>query len=219
MTCKSYLPPAHGSCQGSGRLAGSLAARVVEVDRSCRLQCDVEHVDAGGAALHAVGEHRPGIVLLDLTLVGNLFSLASVGSIGGDAARILLLNKRVPKRKIAITTSVMVDHLSGMVAMALMFFLLTAGRFEALLEHRPRRLDQRLLRRVGDEDRRAVLAAEIRALAVQGRGVVHVEKDIEQVAITDLLVVERNLDGFRVAGIARANLLVGRVVDVAAHVS
>ena len=29
---------------------------------------EVEHVEAGGAALHAVGERRPGIVLLDLTL-------------------------------------------------------------------------------------------------------------------------------------------------------
>jgi len=70
--------------------------------------------------------------LLELTLIGNLFTLASIGSIGGDAARILLLNKQVPNRKVAITASVMVDHMSGMVAMALMFFLLTAGRFDAL---------------------------------------------------------------------------------------
>lgn len=72
--------------------------------------------------------------LLELTLIGNLFALASIGSIGGDAARILLLNKHVPKRKVAITASVLVDHMSGMVAMALMFFLLTAGRFDVLEE-------------------------------------------------------------------------------------
>jgi uncharacterized protein (TIRG00374 family) len=71
---------------------------------------------------------------LQLTLIGNFFTLASIGSIGGDAARILLLNKHVPQRKVAITASVMVDHMSGMVAMALMFFLLTAGRFDALEE-------------------------------------------------------------------------------------
>lgn len=68
----------------------------------------------------------------ELTLIGGLFNLVSVGAIGGDAAKILLLIREYPNRKMAITMSVLVDHLSGMVALALMFFLFTAGRFDAL---------------------------------------------------------------------------------------
>ncbi len=72
--------------------------------------------------------------VVELTLIGNLFSLVSVGSLGNDAARILLLIRQVRGRKMAITISVLADHMSGMVGMALMFFLLTAGRFGALEE-------------------------------------------------------------------------------------
>ena len=72
--------------------------------------------------------------VVELTLIGNLFSLVSVGSLGNDAARILLLIREVKGRKLAITISVIADHMSGVVGMALMFFLLTAGRFEALEE-------------------------------------------------------------------------------------
>lgn len=82
--------------------------------------------------LHGQDIHLPFRRVLDLTMIGNLFSLASVGGLGGDAARILLLNKQIPNRKIAITASVMIDHVSGMVAVALLFFLLTTGRFDAL---------------------------------------------------------------------------------------
>lgn len=69
---------------------------------------------------------------IELTLVGNLFNLFAVGGVGGDAARIFLLIRRHPDRKLAVTMSVMVDHLVGLVAMAVVFFAMTAGRFEAL---------------------------------------------------------------------------------------
>lgn len=69
----------------------------------------------------------------ELTLIGNLFNLVAVGGIGGDAARILLLIRDHPDRKLAITMTVMFDHLVGLVAMALVFFALTAGRFDTLV--------------------------------------------------------------------------------------
>jgi uncharacterized membrane protein YbhN (UPF0104 family) len=69
---------------------------------------------------------------IELTLIGNLFNLVAVGGIGGDAARIFLLIRDHPERKIAVTMTVMFDHLVGLVAMALVFFALTAGRFDAL---------------------------------------------------------------------------------------
>jgi uncharacterized membrane protein YbhN (UPF0104 family) len=69
---------------------------------------------------------------VELTLIGNLFSLVSAGSLGNDAARILLLIRRLKGRKLAVTVSVLADHMSGMIGMAAMFFLLTAGRFGEL---------------------------------------------------------------------------------------
>jgi hypothetical protein len=69
---------------------------------------------------------------VELTLIGNLFSLIAVGSIGSDAARIFLLIRDHPERKLAVTLTVMFDHLVGLIAMSLVFFALTAGRFDAL---------------------------------------------------------------------------------------
>lgn len=69
---------------------------------------------------------------VELTLIGNLFNLAAVGGIGGDAVRIFLLIKDHPGKKLAVTMTVMFDHLVGLVAMSLVFFALTAGRFDQL---------------------------------------------------------------------------------------
>lgn len=68
----------------------------------------------------------------ELTLIGNLFNLVAVGGVGGDAARIFLLIRDHPERKLAVTVAVMFDHLVGLAAMSLVFFALTAGRFDAL---------------------------------------------------------------------------------------
>jgi uncharacterized membrane protein YbhN (UPF0104 family) len=69
---------------------------------------------------------------VELTLMGEIFNLVTVGGVGGDAAKIFLLSRQHPERKLAVTMSLMVDHLVGLVAMALLFFAATAGRFEAL---------------------------------------------------------------------------------------
>lgn len=69
---------------------------------------------------------------VELTLIGNLFNLVAVGSLGSDAARIFLLIRDHPERKMAVTLTVMFDHLVGLVAMSIVFFVLTAGQFDAL---------------------------------------------------------------------------------------
>lgn len=69
---------------------------------------------------------------LELTLIGNMFSMMSVGGLAGDAARVLLLARDHPKRKLAVTVAVMADHMSGMVGLVLLFFLFTVGRYEQL---------------------------------------------------------------------------------------
>jgi uncharacterized membrane protein YbhN (UPF0104 family) len=65
-------------------------------------------------------------------MIDSLFSLASVSGIGGDAARIIRLMRDHPGRKLVIATAVMADHLAGMVSIALLFFIISATRFDAL---------------------------------------------------------------------------------------
>lgn len=67
-----------------------------------------------------------------LTLIGTLFNLVSVGGLGGDAARIWLLIKRHRNQKLAVTMSVLGDHMAGLVALALLFFAISGWRFDAI---------------------------------------------------------------------------------------
>ncbi len=71
---------------------------------------------------------------VELTLIDGLFSLASVSGLGGDAARILLVMRDHPGRKLAIAAAVTVDHFAGMVALAVLFFVISAARFDALAD-------------------------------------------------------------------------------------
>ena len=71
---------------------------------------------------------------VELTMIDSLFSLASVSGIGGDAARIILLMRDHPGRKLVIATAVMADHLAGMVSLALLFFIISVARFDSLAD-------------------------------------------------------------------------------------
>ena len=71
---------------------------------------------------------------VELTMIDSLFSLASVSGIGGDAARILLLMRDHPGRKLVIATAVMADHLAGLVSIALLFFIISVARFDAIVD-------------------------------------------------------------------------------------
>ncbi|MCW1885719.1 flippase-like domain-containing protein [Luteolibacter flavescens] len=67
-----------------------------------------------------------------LTLISGLFNLMGVSSVTGDAAKIFLLIRDHREQKLAVTMSVLVDHLVGLVAMALTFFAVTATSFRAV---------------------------------------------------------------------------------------
>ncbi|MES2474857.1 MAG: lysylphosphatidylglycerol synthase transmembrane domain-containing protein [Verrucomicrobiota bacterium] len=71
---------------------------------------------------------------IELTLIDSLFSLASVSGLGGDAARIVLLGRDLPGRKLVIAMAVMADHLAGLVSIALLFFVITLTRYHTLTE-------------------------------------------------------------------------------------
>ncbi|RYD37474.1 MAG: flippase-like domain-containing protein [Verrucomicrobiaceae bacterium] len=76
---------------------------------------------------------RVGILrAIELTMIGNLFSLFSVGSLGGDAAKVILLIRDHPGKKLPITMSVLIDHMAGMVTIGLLFFLVSVRGFEDL---------------------------------------------------------------------------------------
>lgn len=80
----------------------------------------------------------------ELIMIDGLFSLASVSGLGGDAARIILLVRDHPGRKLAIALAVTIDHLAGLVSVAGLFFLVSAARFDALAE--PSALGQGVIR-------------------------------------------------------------------------
>src|SRR5215471_21861477 len=76
-----------------------------------------------------------------------------------------------------------------------------------------------LLASVMVEDRRAVLAAEIEALAVAGGRIVDPPERLEQLLVADLGRVEPHLDRLGVAGAVPADLPVAGARDVAAGVT
>ncbi len=71
---------------------------------------------------------------IELTLIDSLFSLASVSGLGGDAARIVLLGRDLPGRKLVIALTVMADHLAGLVAISLLFFIITLSHYGELVQ-------------------------------------------------------------------------------------
>src|SRR5512139_574331 len=69
------------------------------------------------------------------------------------------------------------------------------------------------------ENRRAVLSADVVALAVELGRVVQREEHLQQVAVRNHVWVEAHLHHLGVAGVAVADVLVGRVLRVAPHVA
>ena len=63
--------------------------------------------------------------IVRLTLYSALFNLVSVGSLSGDAAKLLTLARKFPQRKMAISLSIAIDHLAGFIATALIFLCAT----------------------------------------------------------------------------------------------
>ena len=70
---------------------------------------------------------------VELTMIDSLFSLASVSGLGGDAARIILLIRDHPGKKLVIAMAVMADHLAGLVSLAVLFFIISVAKFDAIV--------------------------------------------------------------------------------------
>src|SRR5882672_2752078 len=88
----------------------------------------------------------------------------------------------------------------------------------ARLQRRARFLGNRFLLRRMSENRRAVLRAEVRSLAVHLRRVVRFPENIEQLFVTHLCGIERHLHYFRVSGFVGAYIFVSRVRRLSAAI-
>jgi len=77
--------------------------------------------------LRAQGIQEPFIYIVRLTFYGAFFNIASLGAAAGDAAKIVLLCRRVPGKKVGITVSVMVDHTVGFISSGVIFLVATWG--------------------------------------------------------------------------------------------
>ena len=81
-----------------------------------------------------------------------------------------------------------------------------------------RGLSLALLLLVLRKDRRAILSPDVVALPVELGRVVNRKEDVEQIVIADLIGVERDPDGFGMASVTAADLLVSRILDRSADV-
>src|ERR1700722_5351409 len=70
-----------------------------------------------------------------------------------------------------------------------------------------------------EENRRAILVADVRPLPVQRGRIVIIPEDFEQVVIADDLRIEGDLDHFGVAGAIRADIYIGGVVELPAGIA
>ena len=77
--------------------------------------------------LRAQEIRQPFGYIFRLTLYGAFFNIVSVGGAAGDAAKILLLIRREPEKKVGVAMSVMVDHVIGFVSGSLIFLVFTWG--------------------------------------------------------------------------------------------
>src|SRR5512141_495031 len=76
-----------------------------------------------------------------------------------------------------------------------------------------------LLRIIMVEDGRAVLSAHVRSLPVEGRGIVILPENREQVVVGDACRIVRHLHDFSVAGAAAADVVIGWILQRSAEVS
>jgi len=90
---------------------------------------------------------------------------------------------------------------------------------ETLLDVLLRRFGGLPLRFVANEDRGAILIADVAELTMRVQRIDVLPEVIEQLLVADLRRIEHDLHGFRVARSAVRHLLVGRILDVPAGVT
>lgn len=72
---------------------------------------------------------------LHATMVATFFNISSLGTIGGDAYRVLAISRRYPGSTAPAGMSVVVDHVAGVLATAILFFVTGMIAMNQLPEH------------------------------------------------------------------------------------
>lgn len=61
--------------------------------------------------------------VLRAEIVGAFFNISSIGVMGGDAYKIMSLSRRLPGRTMPVGMSLLLDHLTGLLSVAVLFLL------------------------------------------------------------------------------------------------
>ncbi len=73
----------------------------------------------------------PGLpfgIVLRAEMVSAFFNISSLGVVGGDAYKIMSLSRRLPGKGMPVGVSLVIDHLTGLVAVALLFAVCIAAK-------------------------------------------------------------------------------------------
>ena len=118
---------------GLGRFGGSLArtlvglgTEVLALDHDARLvqshASEIPHVAQADAtdltALRQLGAHQYDTAVVAIGARWTSFG-RSLGVVGGDAYKIMSLSRRLPGQTMPVSVSLVLDHLAGLVAVAL----------------------------------------------------------------------------------------------------
>ncbi|WP_395743916.1 YbhN family protein [Prosthecobacter sp.] len=63
----------------------------------------------------------PFLVLLRTEIISAFFNISSVGVVGGDAYKIMSLSRRLPGQAMPVSVSIVLDHLTGLISVAVLF--------------------------------------------------------------------------------------------------
>lgn len=78
--------------------------------------------------LRGLAADLPFGVVMRAELVSAFFNISSLGVVGGDTYKIMSLSRRLPGKAMPVGVSLVIDHLSGLVAVALLFAACIAAR-------------------------------------------------------------------------------------------
>jgi glycosyltransferase 2 family protein len=67
-------------------------------------------------------------LVLRAEIVSAFFNISSLGVVGGDAYKIMSLSRRLPGQTMPVSVSLVLDHLAGLVAVALLFAACIAAK-------------------------------------------------------------------------------------------
>lgn len=71
--------------------------------------------------LRGLVPHLPFGIVLRAEIVSAFFNISSVGVVGGDTYKIMSLSRRLPGKAMPVSVSLVLDHLTGLVSVALLF--------------------------------------------------------------------------------------------------